>query len=96
MREAFDPSNPAELLADEFRKEVAALAERLFDSPQYDGLDSKAHVAAFVAGVSTALIGVAFSQIRDEGRDDMMRFIRHYLPQAQEQAEAILDATGEC
>lgn len=89
--ELFDSSDPAERLADDFRRGVAEIAQRTFKKGDYRGLSSIEQVQCFMAGIATGLIGVCFAHIEDAGRDAMMEAITEYLPQAREQAEGIME-----
>lgn len=89
--EPFDATDPADLMADKFRKEVARIAQRVFKDKRYRSLSSIKRVECFMAGIATGLIGVCFAHIESAGRDAMMEAITEYLPQAREQAEAIFE-----
>lgn len=89
--EPFDPTDPAERMADKFRKDVAGLASVALNNADYRGLSSIEQVQCFMAGVATGLIGVCFAHVENAGHDAMMEAIVDYLPQAREQAEAIME-----
>lgn len=89
--EPFDPSDPADLLADTFRREVAAMAQRIFDKEAFRGLTPIQQVESFMAGVTTGLVGVCFAHVEEAGHNGMMDVIAKYLPIAREQAEGIME-----
>lgn len=89
--EPFDATDPAERVADRFRKGVAELASAIFKDEDCRDLSSVEQVQSFMAGVATGLIGVCFAHVENAGRDAMMEAILDYLPQAREQAEGIME-----
>lgn len=93
----FDPSDDADVIADNFRVEVCEMASRAMTMGAYKRLSSTEQIETFMGGVLVGLIGVCFSHIRPEGREAMMEAITDYLPQARDQAEAMIEevATAE-
>lgn len=86
----FDPSNPADAVADMFRRQTAELALAALEMPLYRQLSDQQQIASFMAGVMTGLLGVCLAQMKPEGRDHMMRAFKKYIPQARAQAEGII------
>jgi hypothetical protein len=92
--EPFDPTDPAEIAADNFRVQVCELALSASNDPHYQILDPVKKVESFMGGVLVGLIGVCFASVEAEGRDAMLEAIKEYLPQARDQAEAIMIGSG--
>lgn len=91
MPKPFDPLNPADALAETFRRQVTDIMIAAPNHPAYRACDPIQQVESFMGGVLTGLIGVLFSHIRPEGRDEIMQAIATYLPQARQNAEAMVD-----
>lgn len=94
MREQFDPSDPAEQMADSIRKGIAEMFVQVSSRKGFRDLSSIDQVQAFMGGAMTAIVGVCFAHIDRAGRDAMVEALRDYLPAAREQAEAII-ANGQ-
>lgn len=89
--EPFDPGSPFDAMAETVRRRVATIALDMPKAAIFREMDSMRQLECFIAGTVTALIGVSFAHIEAAGRDDMMKVITDYIPQARQQAEAMLD-----
>lgn len=90
----FDPTDPFDIMADRFRREVAGLASTALKATIYRDLSPTKQIECFLSGVMTGMIGVCFASIKDEGREVMMDYVTECLPAARRLAEGILaDAT---
>ena len=87
--EPFDKTDPYERMADRFRKQVAEMATKAMTDDDYLSLTPDEQLESFMAGITTGLIGVCFAHIRPGGRDEMIKAIAAYLPQARLQVEGI-------
>ena len=90
----FDAGDDFDAMAESFRRQVSDMALRAMDAAVYRDLDGHRQIECLMAGVVTGLIGVCFASIKPEGRDEMMRVIEAYLPQARENVEGILSRDG--
>ncbi len=90
----FDPGDDADAMADHFRIQLCNLvldADRL---AVYRDLDQTKKIECVMGGVLVGLIGICFASVNPEGRDAMMEAITEYLPQARDQAEAVMRGSG--
>lgn len=87
------PDDPFNAMAESFRLQVLNMFLDAEKATIYRDLGPMKQVECFMAGTMTALIGVCFAHIRPAGRNEMMKMIRKYLPQARLNAEAMLPKT---
>lgn len=90
MSRPFDHAEPFDVMADQFRRQTAGIASAAYKTTIYRELTPVQQLESFIFGVTVGLIGVCFASIRPEGRDEMIRAIVDYLPQAREQVEGIM------
>lgn len=90
----WDAGEPFDAMAENFRRQITTMVLNADRVAIYRQLDSMKQIECFIAGTVTALIGVCFSSIMPEGRDEMMKVITQYIPQAREQVEAMIDPAG--
>lgn len=90
VRDPFDAADPFDASADMFRRQIAEMATTALEFPGYRALGGIDQVRCLMAGIMTGLIGVCFAHIEPAGRDEMMKAIKRYLPQARENAEGIM------
>jgi hypothetical protein len=90
----FDPSDPFDIMADRFRREVAGLASTALRTTIYRDLSPTKQIECFLSGVMTGMVGVCFASIQDDGRDAMMDYVADCLPAARQLAEGILADPG--
>jgi hypothetical protein len=95
MQEAFDPGDPFDAMADQFRVRIADMALDAFKIAIYRELAPSRQLECVMAGVMTGLIGVCFASIEPGGRDAMMEAIADYLPHARSNAEGIIDSGAD-
>lgn len=86
----FDPADPADAVADLFRRQVAEIALEVGNMPIYQQLGPRRQVESIMGGVLVGLIGVLFAHVTPEGRKPIMRAIKEYLPQARANAEGMI------
>lgn len=86
----FDPTDDADILADMFRQEVCTMAERAMKLTAYQDLTPTQQLETFMGGVLVGLVNVCFAHVQEQGRGEMMKAIKSYLPQARDQTEAML------
>ena len=91
----FDPGEPFDAMAESFRRQVVYMALKSFDAAVWRDMDGLKQIECFICGVVVGLICTCFSGIDPEGRDEMMKSIAEYLPQARLNAEAIVDGVME-
>ena len=87
----FDPSDPLDALAESYRRKVLGMALKGPIDPRFKKMTGQDQFAALAAGVSAGLVCVAFAQVREEGRDEMMDHLIECLKYGRVQAEGILD-----
>lgn len=89
--EKFDPSNPADAMADMIRVKTALLGLDIFNDHNFRSLTTVEQIETMTGGVLTALMGVLFSFIRNTptGHDEIEMFVSSYITQARAHAEAI-------
>lgn len=87
----FDPGDDFDAMAESFRRQTADMALVALDAGVFRDLPGHRQIECFMAGVVAGLIGVCFAQITPAGRDEMMKVIEAYLPQARENVEGILE-----
>lgn len=92
--EKFDPSNPFDAMAETFRRQIVGIATGAYRTTIYREMTPAQKLESFMGGVLTGLVGVCFASIQPEGRDEMMKAITAYLPQAREQVEGIFIDSG--
>lgn len=90
-RTPFDPGDPFDAMADDFRKKIADMAFRVQEAAIYRELEPHRQMECFLAGTLSGVIGVALASIKPEGRDAMMEYVTQCLPVARTIAESILD-----
>lgn len=89
----FDPADAFDAMAESFKRQVADMALKAERAAIYRELDPWRQLECFMAGVVTGLVGVCFASIKPEARDEMMKVIAEYLPQARDNVEGIIAAT---
>jgi hypothetical protein len=94
QRAPFDPSDPFDAMADQFRTQVADMAVRAYKAAIYRDLTPTKQLECFLSGVMTGMVGVAFASIDEAGRYVMMDYIQEFLPAARELAEGIMSNHG--
>lgn len=90
---AFDPTEPFDIMADQFRREVAELALSANLITVYRDMDAKGQLECFAAGVLTGLVGVMFASVTREGRASVIHYLHECMASSQIYAESILDAS---
>lgn len=93
MRSPFDPNDPAEQLADLTRVKLAEAFAAIIETSAYQKLDAQAQVSSTLAGSLTAVCGIAICQMQanDDGHAEIRAWLAAYLPQAFDQARAIME-----
>lgn len=92
--EAFDPGDDFDAMAESIKRQTVDLFISMENFAVWNGLGSMRQIECFMAGVTTGLIGVCFTHITPEGRDEMMKVIETYLPQARLNVEGMLPAAN--
>lgn len=87
----FDPGDPFDAMAHEFKIKVATMAIEAGKAAIYRGLGPREKLECFLSGVMVGMIGVAFAHIDPAGRDAMMEYIAECLPVARSLAESMLE-----
>jgi hypothetical protein len=87
----FEEQSDFDQLADSLRRQVAGLVLTMQQNAIYQSMEPIQQVEVVIAGLTCGLVGACFATIKPRGRDQMMKMIRNYLPQAREHAEAIVD-----
>jgi len=88
--EPFDDGSDFNQLADRLRRDVAAIVLRLQEDVLYSALSPTEQIECVLAGITTGLVGVCFAQVHDDGRGEVMKAIKAYLPHARAQVEGIM------
>lgn len=60
------------------------------ESEEIAALPPGTALSATIAGSLTGVVGSLLAQVRPDSRDELMKVIEDWLPQAREQAESIL------
>lgn len=89
-RAPFDPGDPFDVLADEYRQRVVALVLELDARRDAQDVTPVDRVMAMICGVLTGLVGSVLCATEEVGHDTMMEAIEGYLPQARAQAQSII------
>lgn len=90
-RAPFNPGDPFDAMAESFRLQVAEVFLAAGKVAIFRDLPSDRKIEAFMAGTLTGVIGCVFASFQPQVRDELMKVIIDYLPQARHQAEEILD-----
>lgn len=88
---AFNPSDPVDYLADQLRVRVAIEAASAHSVGARSGMSSQEIGVAIMGGALTGVVGALLSITRPDGYDALMEAIAEYLPQARENALAMID-----
>jgi hypothetical protein len=91
QRAPFDPGDPFDAMADQFRTQVASIAIRAQDAAVFRDLAPTRQLECFLAGAMAGIVCVCFASIEREGRPDMMKYLKKCLAPARELAEGIID-----
>jgi hypothetical protein len=91
MKTPFDPTDPFDAMAQEFKTKVAMMAIEANKAAIYRDLGPHKQLECFVSGVLVGLIGVAFASVEPVGRDAMMEYFAKCLPIARKLAETMID-----
>lgn len=89
-RKAFDPTDPFDTCCEAIRLAMGDAALQAVQSALYRELSPSDQVECLVRGMLVATIGVAFSIIKPEGRDELLKIMAGMLPEMAEHAEAII------
>ena len=87
----FDPSDPFDATTELFRTQIVDLVLRAEKITIYRDLDPQRQLECFVAGALTAIVGVCFASVKQEGRDYIMEYLSSSLPAARIFAESLKD-----
>jgi hypothetical protein len=90
-RAPFDPGDPFDAMADQFRTQVASIALRAQYAAVFRDLGPTRQLECFIAGAMAGIVGVCFASIEREGRLAMIRYLKKCLAPAREMAEGIID-----
>lgn len=86
----FDPNDDFDALADVFRRHVAHMYLMAQGQSPFAQLPPVRQLECFLCGVLTGVLGVSFACVMPEGRDDVMKMLADYLPQARLNVEDML------
>lgn len=89
-RAPFEPGDPFDVLAEEYRQRVVALVLELDARRDAQDVTPVERVMAMICGVMTGLVGSVLCATEPAGHDTMMEAIEGYLPHARNQAQAII------
>jgi len=87
---AFDPTDPVDRAAEAARRHVTTAMIAIAESGEIAALPPGTALSATIAGALTGVVGSLLAQVRPDSRDELMKVIEDWLPQAREQAESIL------
>ena len=88
-RQPFDPSDPFDAMAESFRRQICEMGLQALSTAIYRDLEGYKQIECFIAGCLSGLVSVAFSHIKPDGRDVMMKYIKECLPLARQIVEEI-------
>lgn len=87
----FDPSDPFDIMCEQFRTQIVDLVLEAGKITVYRELGSQKQLESFISGALVGAIGVAFASIERTGRDAMFEYFETCLPIARQIAEEIMD-----
>lgn len=89
----FNPADPYDAMCENFRLQIVHMMNDAQSITIFREMSPDRQLSAFLAGVFTGAVGVAFCMVKD--RDEVMRGISNCLPVVRRQAEDILDSAVE-
>ena len=87
----FDPTDPFDVMCEQFRTQVVDLVLEAGKVTIYRDLGPQKQLECFLSGVLVGAIGVMFASIERQGREQMMAYIESCLPIARQIAVEIMD-----